>query len=77
MTLCVFLDPCDAVKIPVVINKGARDQIISPEGMSEWQLGINSITAAAKAKSCTGSSMESDKLNNLDEKGFESCEGRQ
>ena len=50
--------------------------MISPEGISEWQLKINRFTAAAKAESCAGSRVEGDELDNLGRKGFESCEGR-
>ncbi len=50
--------------------------MVSPEGLSERDLGTYRFAAAAKAEGCAGSGMEGDEVDNFGGKGFEGCEGR-
>lgn len=49
--------------------------MFSPEGLSEWDLGIKRFATAAKAEGCAGSGVERDEVDDLGGMGFEDCEG--
>ena len=49
--------------------------MVAPEGLGEWDFGIERFAAAAEAQGCAGSGVEGDEVDCLGRKSFEDCEG--